>query len=352
MPATPWTTARAAAWGRSQPWALGFNYIPSTAVNTTEFWQAETFDRATIARELGWAAAAGFNCCRVFIQELVWEADPAAFKQRFDEFLGLAAAAGLAVMPTLFDDCAFNRAAPFLGKQPDPIPGRMMTGWTASPGHARVLGRSQWPALERYVRDLVSSFAADPRIDVWDLYNEPGNEGIGDASLPLVEAAFAWARAAQPTQPLTVASWNHGSPAFAAQNELLLRESDVVTFHHYGDLDSTRAILERLAAHGRPVLCTEWMARTLGSRIATHLPLFRERGVGCYVWGLVNGRTQTQFGWEFLRGKVDGSEWFHDLFHGDGTPYAPAEIALLRRACESARLALSLQRPPARSALE
>jgi hypothetical protein len=325
-----WTAEAAWAWLGKQPWWLGFNYVPSTAVNTTEFWQAATFDLPTIRRELGWAADAGFNACRVFIQELVWEADPRGFEQRFDRFLGAAAEHGIGVMPTLFDDCAFNKREPFLGQQEEPLPGRMMTSWTASPGHARVLDRAAWPALQRYVEGVVRAFGRDPRVVMWDLYNEPGNEGMGDRSLPLVEQAFVWARRGGAEQPLTISVWNQ-SESFAALNAAMLEGSDVVSFHLYGPLADTEALMDKLQAHGRPVVCTEWMARPLGSRITTHLPVFRQRGVGCFVWGLVNGRTQTHIPWEFLKGKVDKTEWFHDLFHADGKPYAEDEIALLRR---------------------
>jgi len=328
---TRWSKAEALAWHHRQPWLLGFNYVPSTAVNSTEFWQASSFDRTCIGRELAWAAAAGFNSCRVFMQEVVWEADASGLRSRFAEFLDAAAGNGLSVMPVLFDDCAFNRQPPQLGPQPEPIPGRMMTGWTASPGHARVLDRNAWPALQRYVTEFVGAFAADPRVVAWDLYNEPGNEGMGGKNLPLLAATFAWARAARPVQPLTVGIWNHGDPAFAGMNELQLCCSDVISFHLYGDLQSTGETLDRLAGQGRPVICTEWMARPLNSRMVTHLPLFRDRRAGCYVWGLVNGRTQTHIPWENLIGKLGTAEWFHDLFRADGTPYDPAEIALLRR---------------------
>lgn len=55
LPPARWTAERAWAWYRRQTWIAGFNYVPSTACNTTEFWSAETFDPKTIDRELGWA---------------------------------------------------------------------------------------------------------------------------------------------------------------------------------------------------------------------------------------------------------------------------------------------------------
>jgi len=104
----PWSARRAAAWYAKQPWLVGFNYVPSTAGNTTEFWQAESFDPVTIDRELYWARSLGFNTCRVFVQYLVWEADPEGLKARFTRFLEMAGRHGITVMPVLFDDCAFG----------------------------------------------------------------------------------------------------------------------------------------------------------------------------------------------------------------------------------------------------
>jgi len=71
-----WPAEKAWAWYRQQPWACGVNFVPSTAANTTELWQAASFDEKTIDRELGWAARIGFNSCRVFVQYLVWKHDP------------------------------------------------------------------------------------------------------------------------------------------------------------------------------------------------------------------------------------------------------------------------------------
>ena len=51
-----WEERKAAAWYARQPWLVGCNFIPSTAVNQLEMWQADTFDPKTIDRELGWAA--------------------------------------------------------------------------------------------------------------------------------------------------------------------------------------------------------------------------------------------------------------------------------------------------------
>jgi hypothetical protein len=133
-----------------------------------------------------------------------------------------------------------------------------------------------------------------------------------------VAAAFAWARAAEPTQPLT-SCW---------QAEDL---SDVLTFHDYGAPNPQA--LGRLVAE-RPALCTECIARGAGSRFDNVLPAFAEKGIGWYMWGLVRGRTQTYYPWGSPKGAPEPDPWHHDLLQADGTPYRPAEIEAIQRFSE------------------
>ncbi len=332
-----WSEEQAWQWHRNQPWLCGVNFLPSTAGNTTEFWQAESFDEKTIERELGWARETGFNSVRVFFQYLVWKGDPEGAKKRIDRFLALADKHGLSTMPVLFDDCSFGDppiAEPFLGKQRDLIPGMIASNWTPSPGLKTATDKAAWPDLEKYVKDVAGHFARDRRIVMWDLYNEPGNSGMGNRSLPLVEAAFRWAREAQPQQPLSVGVW---TPGLADLNRRQIELSDVVTFHAYTDREGMRRAIAGYKAHKRPVVCTEWMARLAGSRWATDLPLLESEAVGCYSWGLVNGRMQCQFPWWSKRGAPEPKVWFHDLFHTDGRPYDPAEIEVIRKISGDAR---------------
>ena len=77
-----WSTEKANAWYARQPWLVGCNFIPSSAVNQLEMWQAKTFDPGTIDRELGWAAGIGFNAIRTYLHDLAWGADADRFKPR------------------------------------------------------------------------------------------------------------------------------------------------------------------------------------------------------------------------------------------------------------------------------
>ena len=333
-----WTIEQANEWYARQPWLTGCNFIPSNAINQIEMWQAESFDPATIDRELGWAAELGFNTVRTFLHDLVWEADPQGFKQRIGCFLDIAARHGIRPMLVFFDDC-WNRNAS-LGAQPAPKPGIHNSGWVQSPGvEVLIAGPSAWGRLERYVVDILTTFADDERILLWDLYNEPGNSNNGDRSLPLLQAIFEWARSVNPSQPLTAGLWFENDRL----NEFQIAVSDIITFHNYHLADHLEREISGLQAHGRPVICTEWMARTCGSLVNTHLPVFARKKVGCINWGLVAGKTNTIYAWQDVNNpmnRIDLSSadecneptvWFHDLFRPDGTPYDPSEVETFKK---------------------
>jgi hypothetical protein len=306
---------------------IGCNYLPSTVVNDVEMWQADTFDAETTDRELGWARKIGFNTVRVFLNYVVWKDDPDGLKSRIAEFLEIADRHQISVMPILFDDCNFANRVAKAGEQPEPVPGVHNSQWVSSPPLAMVTDRSAWPNLNKYVQDIIGTFARDPRIVIWDLYNEPGNSGMGERSLPLVEAVFKWAREANPTQPLTIAPWAGFDSRLSRR---MMELSDVISFHGYDQLPGVQHKLEICREYDRPILCTEWLHRQSGNTVESILPTFQARRIGCYNWGLVYGRTQTYMPWGSKPGDPEPALWQHDLFHRDGRPYRPEELDLIR----------------------
>jgi hypothetical protein len=278
---------------------------------------------------LGWAADKfGFNTVRVYLHDLAWEADPKGFKQRLDEYLKIADRHGIRTLLVLFDDCWNPEPQP--GKQPAPKPGVHNSGWVRSPGPKIVNDPSRWDRLERYVTDILTTFGKDKRVLLWDLYNEPGNEKQVNKSLPLLKATFAWARKANPEQPLSAGLWRYDKP-FKDLNDYQVSASDIITFHHYGPAPDLTRLIGDLKKHGRPLICTEWMARTRDSKVATHLPIFKEHHIACYNWGLVSGKTQTIYPWGSKQGGPEPKVWFHDLLRADGTVYDGKEAELFRK---------------------
>lgn len=345
-----WTESDANDWWATRPWVCGFNFLPSSAVNFLEMWHPETFDPATIERELGWAGEIGFNAIRVNLHSLVWTHDRDGLLERLDKVMGVAAKAGMDTVPCLFDDCGFGGAEPVYGPQPDPIPEIHNSRAVASPGRDAVMDISTRPSLEAYVRDVVRSFRSDSRVLFWDIYNEPGNRmefnaagfsrypgDLDGPALELMESAFGWARAVAPEQPLSVAAWTtplpgeHVHPYQTEIDRSALLHSDIVTFHAYWKASQVERFIDYLSVLDRPMLCTEWMARAVDSRIEDQLQMFHDRDVGCFQWGLVKGRTQTHLPWpadlvSAHGGSEDRSVWFHDLLFEDGQPYDLSEI--------------------------
>lgn len=340
-----WTEAQANAWYASQPWPVGADFLPSTAINELEMWQGDSFDPATIDRELGWAQGIGMNTMRVFLHNLLWEQDPEGFRKRIDTFLAIAVRHHIRPVFVLFDSCW--DPFPRLGPQHPPIPGVHNSGWVQAPGDAILADPSQYPRLEAYVKGVVGAFATDQRILAWDVWNEPDNTNDGsygkteprnkaELVLNLLPRIFAWARSAHPTQPLTSGVWRgvwSSLDAMSPMARLQIEQSDVISFHEYGWPEQFEKRIHQLEQFHRPLICTEYMARGAGSTFDTILPLAQKFHVGAINWGLVAGKSQTYLPWDSWQRPYVTQQpviWFHDLFHPDGTPYREREVEIIR----------------------
>ena len=320
-----WTAERANKWSAAQGWRVGCNFIPSTAINQLEMWQAETFDAKTIDREMEWAQGIGMSAMRIFLHDLAYQADPQGMKKRMDEVLQIADKHGIKVAFVIFDDC-WNEH-PKTGIQPAPQPGIHNSGWVQSPSISVVNDPTQWARLEIYVKDIFKTFGTDDRILFWDLYNEPGNSNQKEKTLPLLTKVFGWAREMNPSQPISAGLWTKN----AKLNKFQTENSDIITFHNYGDAAELSDQIRKLKDNGRPVICTEWMARTRNSVVAANLPVFKKENVSCFNWGFVSGKTQTIYPWGSKPSNDPPKVWFHDLLYADGRVYNPDEINTFKK---------------------
>jgi hypothetical protein len=339
-----WTAEKANTWYAQQPWLVGANYVPSDAINQLEMFQAATWNPALNDHELGLAEAIGMNTMRVFLQDQLYAEDPQGFLTRLDAFLAIAARHHIRPMLVLFDSCW--DPYPHTGPQHPPIPGVHNSGWVQSPGYRELADPASYPALEAYVRAVVGRFANDPRVLAWDIWNEPDNPSEQYPQLAnktalitaLLPQVFAWARAESPIQPLTSGVWRDGSYADPAHEDAMVRaqldNSDIITFHNYGWPESFEARIRELKPLGRPVICSEYMARGAGSTFDGSLPVARQYNVGAINWGLVAGKTQTWLPWDSWQRPyvlLHPQIWFHEVFNHDGTPYRQYEVDLIRR---------------------
>lgn len=338
-----WSPDRAGRWYQSQGWLVGANYITATAINQLEMFQPGTYDPGRISRELGVARQLGFNTVRVFLHDQLWAQGRPGFQSRLAQFVDIAAANRIKPLFVLFDSCwdPFPRSGP----QRAPIPGVTNSGWVQSPGAERLGDRRYSRVLYDYVTGVISQFRNDDRVLGWDLWNEPDNPAreyrkverkdkleLVSALLPQV---FQWARSVDPAQPLTSGVWqgNWGDPGQRSTiSQVQLDNSDVITFHCYDKPASFEGRIDELSSWGRPILCTEYLARSRGSTVEEILPIAKRHNVGAFNWGLVAGKTQTYFPWDSWEHpyKAPPKVWFHDLLQPDGRPYRHNEIQTIR----------------------
>jgi len=321
-----WTEEHAKDWGKKTGWLRGSNFNPSTAINQLETWQAESFDTVTIDRELGWAEGLGLNVMRVYLHHLAWEVDQAGFKKRLNTYLTISSNHGIKTAFVFFDDC-WNPSYK-AGKQPDPKPGVHNSGWVRDPGDLLFNDTTLIITLEGYVKDVLSTFKDDQRIAFWDLYNEPGNSGYGEKSLPLLKKVFEWGREIDLSQPLSSAVW---SINLKELNKFQIENSDIITYHNYENPEKHKAAIDTLKKYNRPLICSEYMARRNNSLFTNIMPLLKLNNIGAINWGLVSGKSNTKYAWD--EPMPDGSEpklWFHEIFRTDGTPYKQEEVELIK----------------------
>jgi hypothetical protein len=339
-----WSVDRANDWYRAQGWLVGANYVTSTAINQIEMFQPGTYDPGRIDRELGLAGTLGFNTVRVFLHDQLWAQDRRGFQSRLAQFVGIAANHRIKPLFVLFDSCW--DPFPRLGLQRAPFPGVHNSGWVQSPGAEFIDDRRYSGVLYDYVTGVLSQFRNDDRVLGWDLWNEPDNpareyrkverkdkQELVAALLPQV---FQCARSVDPVQPLTSGVWkgNWGDPGRRSTiSDIQLANADVITFHSYGKPADFEGRIAELSPLGRPILCTEYLARPLGSTVDGILPIAKRHNVGAFNWGFVAGKTQTYLPWDSWKQpyKTPPKVWFSDLLYPDGRPYRDSEIQTIQK---------------------
>ena len=347
-----WSEERAWQWHNKNGWMVGSNFNPSTSINQLEFWQEDTYDKETIERELGWSAELGMNTHRVYLHNLLWDQDSVGFIKRIENYLDISESKGIKTLFVLLDDCW--HPAPKLGKQPDPMPFVHNSWWVQAPGSAILGDSSRHHEVKNYIKGIISHFAEDKRVIGWDLYNEPGNvaptqkghnefaiKGDKDIfTLSLIRKAFKWAREVNPSQPLTSSVWKAWEKdkdwskldKLTELTKFIISNSDVISFHTYGDIDEMKLRVEQLETYNRPIMCTEYLARAQGSTFQAMLPLLKEKKIAAINWGFVAGKTNTIFPWSSWEDDFTAPPevWHHDIYMPDKTPYDQEEIDFIK----------------------
>ena len=168
--------------------------------------------------------------------------------------------------------------------------------------------------------------------------------------MPNLQRMFETVRSCDPVQPLTCGLWDgifHFEDPDAPLDALaqyILENSDIISYHFYGNYNAHIQFIKRLKQEGRPIMNTEWLGRCLHNDVFSLFPLFYLEKIGCYNWGFVAGKYQTYEPWEgtwerYANGTdtdVDFTKWFHDLYRPNHRPYDPNEIELIKKFCDLA----------------
>ncbi len=356
-----WSEEKAWEWSRRMPWLRGCNFMSSDCVNRVDQWQEEGFEErlATADRELALAASIGFNSVRLIVQFEVWLDQHDGFLARFDRYLATCAKHGINAMITLGNDCCVPKeiyTRPRMGKQH--VDWGYHGGVKRSP-HMKRPGQTGWNVLDdpglrkqfdEMERELITLYAHDPRVCIWNLYNEAGNANRWEITEPHLLDIFGIARDINPDQPLTADFWSYtdemldGTQPLRHLAQTCLDNSDVISYHNYWTYDQNIRLLAWLRQFNRPLFNTEWLHRMYHNTVQELFPLFYLEHVGCYNWGFVAGLYQTYEPWESIwqryeRGEaddIDFTKWQHDLIRPSLRPYDPKEIELIKRYCKRA----------------
>src|SRR5262249_24700426 len=157
-----------------------------------------------------------------------------------------------------------------------------------------------------------------------------------DLVLALLPKVFQWARETGLEQPLTSGVWKgdwSSDDKLSTMESIQLESSDVISFHNYDDAAEFEKRIKWLERYHRPILCTEYMARSNKSTFQGSLPVARKYKVAAINWGFVAGKTLTYLPWDSWQHPYverEPSIWFHEIFRQDGTPYKQDEVDLIR----------------------
>ena len=329
-----WSVEKAQTWWDGQEWPVGCCFVPSYAINQFEMWQPETFNLPVLDKEFGLCEELGFNLVRIYLHEELWFADAEGFKDRIRQVLDLTQKHGIKVTFTFCTNGGSDSEK--LGPQPGPKPGVHGGGhWCQSPGKDIFFNEDRWPEFKAYLQDILRSFGKDSRILYWCLYNEPENVRMGRDCLKFMKEMYEWAWEVRPDQPLTSPVWQR--PGYAGTKTRLdmvsfvCQNSDIISFHCYYPAKELETFINMLHHFHRPMICQEYMGRTLGSTFETCLPVMKREKVGALNWGLVEGKCKYRFPWGHKEADGEPDLWFHSIFWEDYTPYNPVEIEVIKK---------------------
>ncbi len=270
----------------------GAIYIPARAWNAYQIWQS--YDAQIIRRDIGYAKSLRLNALRVWLSYEFWLADSAALLQRFDHFLHTCGAAGIKVMPVLFEGDGVEPTPRHIA---DTHP--LTASDLLSPASQIVNNPRRWHRPIKFLDWFLKRFSNDRRLLAIEVQNEPW----GEPRHRFAEAMMRHAAHRRGAVQLSI-----GGANISQSMAYLNAGADILQTHP--DFPASTAALHKVLHDihraqrtlGKPVWLTEWQRiRTGGSGwgnqrltgnewepdYASMAPLIRGSGVGNFFWSLM-----------------------------------------------------------------
>ena len=328
--------------------------MPASAANRYDMWQVWESDRRfeEMDRELSLAESIGFNTVRIIIAEdngfAVWCEDHDGYMRNLERFLALCGKHKIRAIMCLGNDCSRPKplwSVPKPGPQPYDIGyhgGRKRSQHGSFPGMIGYISADDpelQPKFFRMCEEVMGKYKDDDRVLFWNIWNEPGNNGRGEVSAPLIKRLFEIAWKVGVKHPCAADIWRGQVKPVNPAEKVSMEMSDIISYHTYSPLATQIKIAKELKEKfGRPMINTEWLARIRGCDVQDCYPFFAQEKIGCTCWGFVAGKYQTYEPWESMWRQIDNgggkdykmTKWFHDLYRPSLRPYDPEEIDIIK----------------------
>lgn len=352
-----WSEEKVWEWYKKTGWLRGCNYMPANCANRIDMYQNYEWEEhyRCADEELKLAHDLGFNSIRIVLDFTVWQEEHDDFLKHLDAYLDLCEKYEFTAMVVIGNDCSIPKNEFYV----EPHVGEQKYDWGYHGGrkysqHGIIAEMGFTPLDEEetrdmfyeFVREVIERYKDDKRVCVWDLYNEAGNNHREKVTLMHLKKFFEIARKINPIQPLTACIWSNmeNLDKLSDCQRFCLENSDVISYHCYGNMETNVKIIRNLKKFNRPIFNTEWLGRVTGSNVFDLFPLFYIEKISCYNWGFVAGKYQTYEPWNgswerYERGEgehYDFRLWFHDLYRPSHRPYDPKETELIKRICDLA----------------
>lgn len=284
-------------------WLRGFSVVPSWGARIEEAWWNYQPDR--FREEIAPARQVHANCIRLWIEFTAWMADPDKVTANFLDAVKAISEAGMKTMPCLFNrwhDDRYDYGGQYLED----------------------LSRNWTPKLE-YVRALVKPVAADARVLIWDLCNEPQatdlNSDWAKREFEWLKQVAAAVRESGAQQPITIGTMT------GTNIDTFAPLCDVLCGHPYAhqqpQLQELIAVFDAARKrHGKPFLVNECIPGCLDdARRAALAKFYTEMlsaaGFGWMGWALREGKAISTRRDRYDGNGLDG-QGFHPFVTRDG----------------------------------